>query len=162
MPDGLYDTDLLAWSREQAGRLRRVAAGERINDLDWANVIEEIEGLGASELRAVQSLITVAVLHGLKIIAWPDHPAAEHWMGELATFVAQAKVRLQPGMVQRLPAGDILDRTLRDFRKLVTTFPVAPGPVPTEARFTTADFLDPDFGARDLLDRLRAGIAAPA
>ena len=34
MPDDLYHTDILGWSKAQAERLRRVAAGERVNDLD--------------------------------------------------------------------------------------------------------------------------------
>jgi hypothetical protein len=36
-----YDTDLLLWSGRQADLLRRVAAGERVNDqVDWENVAE--------------------------------------------------------------------------------------------------------------------------
>jgi Domain of unknown function DUF29 len=42
----LYDTDILAWSKRQADLLRRVAAGERVNDqVDWGNVAEEIEDI---------------------------------------------------------------------------------------------------------------------
>ena len=37
MPDGLYDRDALAWAEQQAELLRRLAAGERVNDaVDWA------------------------------------------------------------------------------------------------------------------------------
>ena len=52
MPDDRYHRDILAWSDQQSERLRRVAAGERVNDVDWGNVIEEIESLGVRELRA--------------------------------------------------------------------------------------------------------------
>ena len=49
----LYDTDILAWSARQAELLRRMAAGDRVNDqVDWENVAEEIEvvrGIGAEE-----------------------------------------------------------------------------------------------------------------
>ena len=39
----LYDTDLVIWSERQAELLRRMAAGERVNDqIDWENVAEEI------------------------------------------------------------------------------------------------------------------------
>jgi hypothetical protein len=39
----LYATDILAWSDEQAARLRRIAAADRLNDAspDWPNIIEE-------------------------------------------------------------------------------------------------------------------------
>ena len=39
-----YDIDLVLWSREQAALLRRMGAGERLNDqVDWEYVAEEIE-----------------------------------------------------------------------------------------------------------------------
>jgi hypothetical protein len=45
----LYETDILAWSRHQSDVLRRLAAGERVNDqVDWPNVIEEIESVGTN------------------------------------------------------------------------------------------------------------------
>jgi uncharacterized protein DUF29 len=60
----LYDTDILSWSEHQARRLRRVATGERINDLvDWPNVIEEIESVGNEQLHAVESLLVQALRH---------------------------------------------------------------------------------------------------
>jgi hypothetical protein len=36
------DADILAWSEHQAELLRRLAAGERVDDqVDWANFIED-------------------------------------------------------------------------------------------------------------------------
>lgn len=49
MPDDLYHRDFVAWSQAQAERLRRLAAGERVNDLDWGNLIEEVEDLGRAK-----------------------------------------------------------------------------------------------------------------
>ena len=44
---GTYHTDILTWSEQQAGLLRRVGAGEPINDqVDWDHVVEEIETSG--------------------------------------------------------------------------------------------------------------------
>jgi hypothetical protein len=54
----LCDEDILLWSEHQAELLRRLAAGEPVNErLDWANIIEEVESVGRSDLRAVQSLL---------------------------------------------------------------------------------------------------------
>ncbi len=51
MPDGAYKRDALAWAAHQAGLLRRLAAGERLNEaVDWTHVIE-VEDVGLSELR---------------------------------------------------------------------------------------------------------------
>ena len=55
MSDRLYDRDILSWSEHQADLLRRIARGERVNDVDWEHVVEEIEDVGLSELHAVES-----------------------------------------------------------------------------------------------------------
>jgi Domain of unknown function DUF29 len=64
----LYEDDFLLWSESQATLLRRLTAGERVNDRDlgWANLGEEIEAAGRGESRAFESLRTQAVLHRLK------------------------------------------------------------------------------------------------
>lgn len=102
MSDALYQTDLLAWSRQQAALLRRAAAGERVNGLDWPNLIEEIEDLGRSELRAVESLLAQALAHLLKAAGWPDDDAAGHWRAEALAFLRRAARLYRPSMRQYL------------------------------------------------------------
>ena len=54
----LYDTDVLLWSEQQAALLRRVAKDARVDDeIDWENVIDEVESVGRGQLRAVLSLL---------------------------------------------------------------------------------------------------------
>ena len=62
MADGLYDIDILVWSETQADLLARVARGERVNGVDWEHVVEEIAGVGLSQLNTVHSLLRKAVL----------------------------------------------------------------------------------------------------
>jgi hypothetical protein len=71
MPNDLYDRDVLAWSEHQADLLRRLARGERVNDVDWEHVVEEIEDVGLSELHAVASCLEQILVHLLKAQAWP-------------------------------------------------------------------------------------------
>jgi Domain of unknown function DUF29 len=67
-----YGDDILLWSERQAELLRRMAAGERVNDqVDWENVAEEIESVGRTEPRACESHLVQALLHDLKAEAWP-------------------------------------------------------------------------------------------
>ncbi len=101
--DGLYDIDILTWSERQAALLRRLAAGERLNEeLDWPNVIEEIESVGRSDLHSVESLLTQAMLHEIKARAWPDALAVPHWEAEARLFRSQAAARFTESMRQRL------------------------------------------------------------
>lgn len=108
MPDGLYERDGLAWAERQAGLLRRLAAGERLNEpVDWAHVIEEVADVGLSELRACQSLLVQALAHLLKLRAWPDSRAGAHWRGEAAAFLAGARRSFTPSMRQRIDLGEL-------------------------------------------------------
>ncbi len=103
MPDGLYEHDALAWSEQQADLLRRLAAGERLNEApDWDNVIEEIRDVGNSELHGCQSLLTRALEHLMKLHLEPESPAVPHWRGEVAGFLAGARRYFAPSMRQRL------------------------------------------------------------
>ncbi len=58
----LYDTDFHRWSREQGRALRE----RRATDVDWENVAEEIESLGRSDKRSIESNLAVVLLHLLK------------------------------------------------------------------------------------------------
>ena len=98
-----YDTDIVAWSNHQAELLRRVAAGERVNDqVDWENVIEEVESVGRSEVDAVESLLFQAFLHDLKAEAWPLWRDVPHWRAEARGCRARARRKYRPSMRQKL------------------------------------------------------------
>ncbi|MGA1855509.1 DUF29 domain-containing protein [Azospirillum sp. 11R-A] len=74
-----YDTDFLAWTEEQA-RLLREASRERINTpIDWENVAEEIESMGRSELRAVESALVRVIEHLLKLEYSPAADPRGDW-----------------------------------------------------------------------------------
>ena len=92
---------LPALERKQATLLRRLAAGERVNDrdLDWANLGEEIEAVGRGELRAFESLLTQAIVHRLKQECWPDSARSR-----TGTARKSASGRRRP-MRSRLPCG---------------------------------------------------------
>jgi hypothetical protein len=110
-----YDTDILTWSERQTELLRRRAAGELINDadLDWPNIAEEIEAVGRSELNAVTSLLTQALLHMLKAEAWPLAREVPHWQAEARRFRGDAADRFAPSMRQRIDLARVYRRALR-------------------------------------------------
>jgi hypothetical protein len=75
-----YDTDLLLWSERQADLLRRVAAGERVNDhVDWENVAEEIEALGRSDRRELTSRVRIILTHLIKLQVSPTTEPRANW-----------------------------------------------------------------------------------
>lgn len=107
MPDDLYERDVLAWSEHQADLIRRLARGERVNDVDWEHVAEEIEDVGLSELHAVESYLDLILVHLLKATAWPDNEAVNHWHSEIVAFQKNAGRRYAPSMRQRVDVAGL-------------------------------------------------------
>jgi hypothetical protein len=107
MPDGLYERDILSWSQHQADLLRRLARGERGNDVDWEHVVEEIEDVGLSELHAVESFLDLMLVHLLKIHGWPDSPSVDHWRAKVGSFQKNAARRFAPSMRQRIDVAKL-------------------------------------------------------
>ena len=107
MPDDLYHTDTLAWSRTQAERLRRVAAGERVNDVDWEYVIEEVEGVGRGEFQAVESLLDVPLTRLMAAYGAARPEPVARWRSEARSALGRAARRASPSMVPRLDLQDL-------------------------------------------------------
>jgi len=104
----LYDADVLEWSEHQARLLRQHAAGEGGNEApDWANIIEEIESVGQSQIDAVESWWFQAFLHDLKAEAWPLSRDAPTWRGDARGFRAQARRKYRASMRQKLDVPGI-------------------------------------------------------
>ena len=65
--ESLYDTDFLAWSKQQAEALRAAMRNSLNQRLDLGNLAEEVENLGKSVRRELQSQIRRIVRHLLKL-----------------------------------------------------------------------------------------------
>jgi hypothetical protein len=63
-----YESDLYAWTQEQAALLR----SRRADELDWDNLAKEIQVVGGSERRELKNRLRIILLHLLK---WQGQPA---------------------------------------------------------------------------------------
>jgi hypothetical protein len=63
----LYDEDFVLWAQHQAGALRAMALGGSNQQLDWANLAEEVEGLGISQRSALRSQLRRIIRHLVKL-----------------------------------------------------------------------------------------------
>ena len=57
-----YAQDFFGWTQDQADALRR----RSVNEIDWDNLLEEIEGLGASARNELRNRLAVLFAHLLK------------------------------------------------------------------------------------------------
>jgi hypothetical protein len=105
----LYDEDILTWSEQQAELLRRRSA----NALDWDHLAEEIEDVGRSQFRAVESHLIQALLHDLKAAAWPLSRDVPHWRAEARGQRDDARSAFTPSMAQRIDVPALYRRALR-------------------------------------------------
>jgi hypothetical protein len=139
----LYDDDILWWSEQQAELLRRVAAGERVNDqVDWNNIIDEVESLGRSETRACTSALVQMLLHELKLMAWPNSTAVPSWRDEVSMRRMEAADAFAPSMRRKIDVADLYARALHEFRKMPAMIDgLAPLPVPGTCERTLDELL---------------------
>ena len=86
----LYEHDFLAWTEEQAQALREKQAGR----LDWGNLLEEIESMGASQKQEIRNRLRVLLMH---LIMW-------HFQSEKHTPSWQSTIA-----VQRHDIEDVLE-----------------------------------------------------
>ena len=104
----LYDDDIVTWSEQQAAAVRALARRPELsNALDWENVAEEIEGVGRSQVRAVEGLLIQLLAHLIKRASAPTASANLHWRREVLTFQVTALNRFERSMRQRLDARRI-------------------------------------------------------
>jgi hypothetical protein len=156
MPDDPYRDDILTWSQQQAEGLRRVRAGQRVNGLDWDNIIEEIESLGRSDVSAVESLLLQSALHLMTVRAWPDSSARSKWLADADDFLKQAQAVYRPSMARVLDLPSVHGNALR--RVPYRRFTEAARPVPTNGAIPLAAAADRDF----TLEQLEAALFPPS
>ena len=103
-PAELYDEDFYAWTQEQAKALRTHFRGD--NRLDVEHLAEEIEDLGTSELKALESQVVNILAHFLKLdyssLDWPRN----HWRQEIFAFRNVLQRRIT-GSLKRLILEDL-------------------------------------------------------
>ena len=157
MPDDLYHRDVLEWAEHQAALLHRESGGERVDDVDWEHVVEEIEDVGLSELAAVRSYPRQLFIDMLKIQGWPSCSAGEHWRNELALFQTEAADRFAASRRQRIDVGAIRGQALR----VVSGMRIdgePPGVMEETSPFLLDALLTADTPA--LIDRIKANSGA--
>jgi hypothetical protein len=109
MPSNLYATDFFAWTQQQAALIK---AGRWL-DVDIEHLAEEIEDMGKSEQRALESRLEVLLLHLLK---WQYQPAYRGRSWRLT--IKEQRIRLQEHLEDNPSLKGKLDRILANAYRL--------------------------------------------
>jgi len=145
-----YHTDFHAWTVEQAAALRQAAA-QRIDPaagIDWDNVAEEIESLGRSELRAMESAMVRILEHLLKLRCSPAAEPRAGWRESVAVHRDDLHRLKQdnPGLVGRIDVVGAYASARRIAAvSLESRDGVAKSTLPAVCPFTPAEIEDDDW-----------------
>ncbi len=138
---GLYDADIVAWAKQQAGLLR---AG-LLSELDIEHIAEEIEDVGKSEQRELASRMAVLLAHLLK---WQYQPErrGNSWQNTIRAQRGAIAVRLKrtPSLKTVLRDVSWWEEIWADAISLATT-ETGLGCFPPTCPWETADILDSDW-----------------
>ncbi|QEI41206.1 hypothetical protein BMF77_01790 [Dolichospermum sp. UHCC 0315A] len=111
----LYDQDYYLWIRTTINQLR---AGQ-FSVVDLENLLEELETMGRSEKRAIESLLIKLLVHLLKLQYWDTERERNqgHWQGEIRTFRRQIKKAIKDSPSLKPYILEIFDECYQDARK---------------------------------------------
>jgi hypothetical protein len=89
----LYEDDYLLWLEKNI----QLLASRQLKDLDYENLIEELEALGRSERKAAESLVKQLLIHLLLYEYWTNERLrnSDRWQVEIATFRDQLRDELK-------------------------------------------------------------------
>lgn len=111
----LYDQDYYLWLRTTINQLH---AGQ-FASVDLENLIEELETMGRSQKRAMESLLIKLLEHLLKLRYWDSERERNegHWKGEIRTFRRQIKKELKDSPSLKPYILEIFEECYEEARK---------------------------------------------
>jgi ribosomal protein L29 len=137
----LYDTDIVAWSEQQAALLR----SGRLSEIDVLNIAEEIEDVGKSEKQQLSNRLAVLAAHLLKWRVQADHRGAS-WRSTIRVqrrSIARL-LRKVPSLKHSLEDTDFLEGAWDDALAIVN-HDTGIHELPDLPIWTVTEILDPNF-----------------
>ena len=115
MPDArsLDDEDFVAWSKQQAEALRAAARAGANLPIDWENLAEEVETLGASERRTLYSQLHRVIRHLLKLQFSPAIEPRRRWVETVGDARIQIEfvLEMSPSLKNEVEAAVAAEQT---------------------------------------------------
>jgi hypothetical protein len=141
----LYDQDYYLWLSYTAQLIKE----GRFSEVDAANLIEEIEDMGRSEQRAIESNLVVVILHLLKY-KYQREKRTNSWKASIREHRRRLKKAFSVSPSLKRYFEEVFGECYQDAREqaadetglTLDTFP-------TESPFTPSEVLNPDYLPQD-------------
>ena len=148
----MYDTDFYRWAQEQAALVRARGAAEAESDdrsnapIDWENIAEELEDLGARHRDAVVSLLANIIEHALKLEHSTDDWPRRQWKISVHKCQWQVNKRLKGSPSLAAKRDALVDEAYESARLSASYgINIPEDDLPPECPYETADLLDTDW-----------------
>ncbi|HBB31792.1 MAG TPA: DUF29 domain-containing protein [Cyanobacteria bacterium UBA8803] len=137
----LYETDYLKWIETTVEKLR----GQDYSTIDWENLIEEINDMGRSERRSLESNLTVILIHLLKWQYQPEFSSGS-WKGSITEHRRRIRKALKDSPSLEPYLEEILAECYLDAVEQATAETGLPVErFPQECPYTSGEALDANF-----------------
>jgi Domain of unknown function DUF29 len=137
----LYERDFCLWVEEQVRLLKE----GRLQQLDVVNLIDEIEGLGIHEKKAVESNLVVVLKHLLKYQFQPRR-RSRSWLSSITEHRRRLRNDLATSPSLRPYARARFSECYRDSRRQALIETGLPEhALPSASPYTLEQALDPEF-----------------
>jgi hypothetical protein len=137
----LYERDFYLWLEQQAALLRE----GRVDQLDVANLLEEIEAMGRKDKKAVKNNLIVLLTHLLEHEFQPEQRSSS-WRGSIVEHRQRLRDDLDESPSLRPHAADVFARAYADARERASAETGLPlRAFPKSSPYTLEQTLDPKF-----------------
>ncbi len=141
----LYDRDYYLWLLHTA----KLISEGKFAEVDAANLIEEIEDMGRSEKRAVESNLVVVLLHLLKYKYQPEK-RTNSWKSSIREHRRRLKKAFADSPSLKRYFEEVFDECYQEAREQAADETGLPlDTFPQESLFTPAEALNPNYLPQD-------------
>lgn len=140
-PSNLYETDYLQWIESNLEKLRQ----KNYQQVDWENLLEEIEDMARSERRGLESNLIVLLLHLLKWQYQPEKRTGS-WERSILEHRRRLKKALKESPSLKPYLNTILDESYQESvkqAKAETKLPL--DTFPQQCTYSLTSILDDEF-----------------
>ncbi len=139
MKSTTYEKDFYAWTQEQSQLLKT----GQLHQIDWQNIAEEIEDMGRSEKRRLESRLEILIMHLLK---WQFQPNLRSRSWQLT--IKEQRLRLEKLLQKNPSLQSNLTEVIEDLYPLATLGAERETGLslfPETCPYTLTDILSPEF-----------------